>query len=106
MVVLVDYRPRRRGGPRFRPPKIAKAADLAAFSPQLESKWRANPARSRLNSLMKSTPVRPPRTAGWTGLDGGNVTVQRTSMALSPAEKQRRYRERLKAAEQTSPDAI
>ena len=27
-------------------------------------------------------------------------------MALTPAEKQRRYRERLKAADQTNPDAI
>jgi len=27
-------------------------------------------------------------------------------MVLSPAEKQRRYRERLKAADQTNPDAI
>jgi hypothetical protein len=27
-------------------------------------------------------------------------------MALSPAEKQRHYRERLKAADQTNPDAI
>ena len=32
--------------------------------------------------------------------------MQRTSMVLSPAEKQRRYRERLKAADQTNPDAI
>ena len=62
--------------------------------------------RVALNSSMKSMPVRAPRTALWTGLDGGNVTVQRTSMVLSPAEKQRRYRERLKAADQTNPDAI
>ena len=27
-------------------------------------------------------------------------------MALTPAQKQRRYRERLKAADQTNPDAI
>jgi hypothetical protein len=38
----------------------------------------------------------------WAHLGAGNVTV----MALSPAEKQKRYRERQKSAEQTSPDAI
>ena len=32
--------------------------------------------------------------------------MQRAGMALTPAEKQRRYRERLKAADQTNPDAI
>ena len=31
---------------------------------------------------------------------------QRTGMALTPAEKQRRYREKRKAADQTSLDAI
>ncbi len=38
----------------------------------------------------------------WADLGAGNVTV----MALSPAEKQKRYRERQKAAEEMSPDAI
>src|SRR5262249_60857522 len=45
---------------------------------------------------------RPLRTARWTELDGGNVT----SMALTPAEKQKRYREKRKTADQTNPDAL
>ena len=43
----------------------------------------------------------PSRTALWTGLDDGNVTVPAT-----PYEKQKRYRERRKAEDQASPDVI
>jgi len=55
---------------------------------------------------MKTTPVRPGLSAEWTGLDGGNVTVAASAMPLTPAEKQRRYREKLKAADRTNADAI
>src|SRR5262245_62482882 len=55
---------------------------------------------------METMPVRALQTAQWTGLDGGNVTMPASGMALTPAQKQKRYRERLKAADQTNPDAI
>jgi hypothetical protein len=51
-------------------------------------------------------PVHRRPTAYRTGLDGGNVTGHRAGMALTNAQKQKRYRERRKAADQTTPDAL
>ena len=55
---------------------------------------------------MKTMPVRAGQTAN--GPDSTAVTLpcQPPAMALSPAEKQKRYRERRKAEDQASPDAI
>src|SRR6516165_902732 len=52
---------------------------------------------------MKSTP--PEQGSGLDGLHRAAVTLP-SAMALTPAQKQKRYRERLEAAEQANADAI
>ena len=41
-----------------------------------------------------------------TPFDAGNVTAQHEVMALTPAEKQRRYRQRQSALVRSRPDAV
>jgi uncharacterized protein YjiS (DUF1127 family) len=61
---------------------------------------------ARANLAMKSGAVVAARTPVRARLDAVTLPWQPMTMALTPAEKQQRYRDRRKAATQMSPDAV
>jgi hypothetical protein len=88
--------------------KIAEMADFTAFFTSTPEKPTTGESAALQGESLNEINARPAVTDVLMGPDSTTVTLpcQRTGMALTPAEKQKRYRERLKAADQTNPDAI
>jgi hypothetical protein len=70
------------------------------------SPQREIPTFSTLNSSLNSNALVATWSRRRAGLDLGNVSVLGSATALSSAEKQRRYRERLAAQTAERPDVI